>query len=391
MGVKFDRILDGFDGPFERLPYGQLQRPPSRKIEADNGNVAGFVVSHRVNDTAILSNRLLKAGIDTYWLKSAPAEARNFGLGALYIPNGAAVRRSVERSARELGLDVRAVALPPQAAELIKLQPVRIALWDRYGGSMPSGWTRWLLEQFEFPFEVIFTPRIDAGNLREKFDAIIFVSGAIPAAGVRPPALNRPRNLPPEYEGWIGRITPDKSIPPLKDFLHAGGTIVAIGSSTNLAYQLALPMQSALTERTAEGKLRNLPEEKFFVPGSVLEAKVDNANPLAWGLAERVDVYFERSPSFVLTADAPRDGLKPIAWFDSDKPLRSGWAWGQKYLKDSVTVASAAVGAGKLHLMGSEDDLEGKLELFQQPSRPAGRHGSTVAVPQRDSHRMQLN
>ena len=23
-------------------------------------------------------------------------------------------------------------------------------LWDRYGGSMPSGWTRWILEQFEF-------------------------------------------------------------------------------------------------------------------------------------------------------------------------------------------------------------------------------------------------
>ena len=360
MGVKFDRILDGFDGPFERLPYGQLQPPPPRTIEAASGPVAGFLVSHRVNDTAILSNRLLKEGIDAYWLKSASTTAREFGPGALYVPNGAGARKSVERAARELGLDVRTVTLPPPAAERIKLQPVRIALWDRYGGSMPSGWTRWLLEQFEFPFEVIFTPRIDAGNLRENFDAIIFVSGAIPAAGVRPPALNRPRNLPPEYESRIGRITPEKSIPPLKDFLHAGGTIVAIGSSTNLAYQLALPMQSALTERTGEGKLRNLPEEKFFVPGSVLAATVDNANPLAWGLPERVDVYFERSPSFTLAANATRDRLKPIAWFDSDTPLRSGWAWGQKYLKESVTVASASVGEGKLHLMGSEVAFRGQ-------------------------------
>ena len=50
---------------------------------------------------------------------------------------------------------------PRPPGELMKLKPVRIGLWDTYGGSMPSGWTRWLLEQFEFPFEVVFpkTPR----------------------------------------------------------------------------------------------------------------------------------------------------------------------------------------------------------------------------------------
>ena len=33
-----------------------------------------------------------------------------------------------------------------------ELRMPRIGLWDRYGGSMPSGWTRWVLERFEFPF-----------------------------------------------------------------------------------------------------------------------------------------------------------------------------------------------------------------------------------------------
>jgi hypothetical protein len=255
---------------------------------------------------------------------------------------------------------VRTLTEAPAASELIKLQRVRIALWDRFGGSMPSGWTRWLLEQFEFPYEVVYSAQIDAGKLRDKFDAIIFVSGAIPAQGVRPPAVSRPRNLPPEYESWIGRITPDKSVPALKDFLHAGGTIVTIGSSTNLAYQLALPLQSAIAERNAEGKLRTLSDEKFFVPGSVLEAKVDVSDMLAWGMPERADVYFERSAAFQLAPNASANGIKPIVWFDSDKPLRSGWAWGQKYLKDSVTVATASVGAGKLHLMGSEVAFRGQ-------------------------------
>jgi hypothetical protein len=237
--VKFERVLDAFDGPFERLPYGQLETPPPGKVESANGAIAGFLASHRVNDTTILANRLLKAGAEAYWLKSPPARATEFGPGALYVPNRPGARRILEQAAKQLGLDLRAVAARPAPADLITLQPIRIALWDRFGGSMPSGWTRWLFEQFEFPFDVIYSSQIDAGKLREKYDAIVFVGGSIPAPGVRPPPLLRPRNLPPQYESWIGRITPDKSLPPLKEFLHAGGTIIAIGSATNLAYHLA--------------------------------------------------------------------------------------------------------------------------------------------------------
>ena len=359
MGVKFDRVLEAFDGPFERLPYGEMQRPPAGRIEG-SGVVAGFLVSHRVNDSAILINRLLKAGVEAHWLKEPPPSAPELGRGALYIPDRPGVRATVENAAVQLGLNVRIAPSAPAAADLIKLQPVRVALWDRYGGSMPSGWTRWLLEQFEFQFDVIYPNEIDAGKLREKYDAIIFVTGAIPAQGTRPPPVNRPRNLPPEFENHIGRITPDKSVPALKEFMHAGGTVVTIGSSTNLGYHLALPLQSALTERTSEGKLRNLPDEKFYVPGSILEAKVDSTHPLAWGMPEHADFYFERSVAFTLGPNAAAAGLKPIAWFDSEKPLRSGWAWGQKYLKDGVTVATADVGAGKLHLMGSEVVFRGQ-------------------------------
>lgn len=356
MGVKFDRVLEAFDGPFERLPYGQLQSPPPGAASAARRPaLAGFLVNPRVNDSFILVNRLLKNNAEVFRLKTASAAAPDFGAGAIYVPDRGPARALVEAAAMQLGLTVRPLATAPADTDLIQLAPVRIALWDRYGGSMPSGWTRWIFEQFEFPFDVIYSPQIDAGKLRDRYDAIVFVSGAIPAQGVRPPPSNRPRNLPPEYESQIGRITPDKSVPALKEFLQAGGTIVAIGSSTNLAYQLALPIQSALTERSSAGKLRNLPDDKFYIPGSVVEATIDSSDPLAWGMPERADFYFERSAAaFTLGQNPTANGLKPVAWFESEKPLRSGWAWGQQHLKDSVTVATANVGAGKLHLMGSE-------------------------------------
>ena len=360
MGIKFERILDAFDGPFERVPYGQLQSPLPRAIAGGSGLMAGFLIDRRSNDTATLTNRLLKTGIEAYWLKAPPPEAKEFGPGALYVPDQPRAREIVTAAARDLGVSVRPLAVAPKAAELMRLRPGRIALWDRFGGSMPSGWTRWLLEQFEFPFDVVYSAQIDAGKLREKYDAIILVSGAVPSQGVRPPPASRPRNLPPEFEGWIGRLTPDASVPALKAFLEAGGTIVTIGSATNLAYHLALPVQSALTERNAEGRLRNLPDDKFYIPGSVLEARVAANEVLAWGMPERTDVYFDRSAAFRLPENAAAAGITPIAWFDSAAPLRSGWAWGQGYLKDSVTVATATVGKGRLHLMGSEVAFRGQ-------------------------------
>ena len=50
-----------------------------------------------------------------------------------------------------------------------------------YGGSISSGWLRWIMEQHHFNFKTIYSKEIDAGNLKKKYDVIIFVSGAIPS------------------------------------------------------------------------------------------------------------------------------------------------------------------------------------------------------------------
>ena len=360
MGVKFDRILDGFDGPFERLPYGQLQNPPAGQVGT---GASGWIVSHRANNSFILLNRLLKAGAEVYWLKAAPAGHPELGAGSLYIPASEAAAPIVVRAAKELGLDALAVNAKP-AGDALKLAPMRIALWDQYGGSIPSGWTRWLFEQFEFPFEVVYPQQIDAGNLRAKYDVIVFVTAAIPP----PKAMSatNPRSaeffvrtptgedLPAEYRGWTGSITEEKSIPALKQFAEQGGTIVTIGTSTNLAYHLGVPVRNALVEMGPQGRERRLPREKFYVPGSLLTAAVDPSVPLAWGMGSTTDVYFDDSPVFKLLPEAVARGVKPVAWFANATPLHSGWAWGQSYLADGVAALEAPVGAGKLYLLGPE-------------------------------------
>ncbi|RYG32227.1 MAG: M28 family peptidase [Chitinophagaceae bacterium] len=140
----------------------------------------------------------------------------------------------------------------------------------------------------------------------------------------------------------------------IKKFLEAGGTVVTIGNSTNLAYHLNVPVSNALTEMSG-GQERPLPGEKFYIPGSILSVSVDSTQTAAWGMGSKADVYFDASPVFrILPQAVVKREVQPIAWFSSVKPLRSGWAWGQAYLQDGVAAFVANVGAGKLFAFGPE-------------------------------------
>ncbi len=157
-----------------------------------------------------------------------------------------------------------------------------------------------------------------------------------------------------------GSITAGKTIPLLKKFVENGGTIIAIGSGTSIAAHFGLPLGNHLSERQPNGTERRLGNEKFYVPGSVLQVAVDATSPLAFGVGDKVDVFYDNSPVFTLDPDASLKGVKPVAWFDSPTPLRSGWAWGQQYLDGGVAMVDASVGKGKVFLFGPEVMFRGQ-------------------------------
>lgn len=361
MGVRVDRVFDAFDGPFETLPM-QVIAPSPAAVPA--GKAAAYLIDHRLNDAFVATTRLLAEGEEVHWLKAPLAVAgTTWPAGTIYVPAKAATRGRVERLAKELGIPV-AVSPVKAAADTLRLKRPRIALWDRYGGSMDSGWIRWMLERaFPTPFEVVYAPALDAGGLHAKYDVIIFPDGAIPAAGGPGPGGfggPPPANLPEEFRDRVGNVTLEKTVPQLRQFLQEGGTIVAIGGSSSLARHLGLPLQDHLVERQPDGSERHLGSEKYYVPGSVLRVAVDVNHPLAWGLGESVDVFFDNSPVFRLAPDAALRGVRPVAWFDSAAPLRSGWAWGQAYLEGGSAVVDAPVGKGRLFVFGPEITFRGQ-------------------------------
>jgi hypothetical protein len=351
MGVTFDRVLDPFEAPLTPVP--DLMTPPPGRVVGSGQ--AGWLVGHETNNSFILTNRLLKAGVPVRWLSGATsADGTAFQPGALWVPASAKAGAIMEKGTAELGITAHAVAAQPGGAS-IALKPVRVGLVDRWGGLMPAGWTRWLLERFEFSFEQVFPQRLDAGNLKRDFDVLLFTDNAMPPKGAwgsdRPSQQPELADTPAAMRRMLGTATDAKTAPAVAEFVRNGGTAVAIGSSGRLAELLGTPLKPALS-RQVDGASRPLDTKEFFVPGTVLRARVDNTQPLGFGLPSEVDVFFASSQTFVPPTGAA--GTRRVSWFEGRDLLRSGWAVGEEKLAGTIAVADIDVGRGKLFVMGPE-------------------------------------
>jgi hypothetical protein len=350
MGIQFDRILDNFEGPFETIAYGDIQKPLG-KINGDNKESEGYTFSAKDNASYVAVNDLLKEGASIYKNKDQ-----------YFVSSSDKLSATIQKISATQGVVFTTASKPTAAQKIVK--PLRIALWDRYGGSMSSGWLRWIFEQYHFPFELIYAKQIDSVDLNSKYDVIVFVEGAIPALRAEPSPWEEKEpkleDIPANLQYMLGKISVQKSIPALQKYLNNGGRIVTIGSSANLVYHLNLPVRNALVEMV-NGKERPLPGEKFYIPGSIMQVGVDNNYTPNWGMEKTTDVYFSASPVFKLTPAAiASKELTPLAWYGSANTLRSGWAFGQAYLQDGVAAFEAKVGKGKLFVYGPEITFRGQ-------------------------------
>ena len=339
MGVKVDRIVDKFDGPF--APVQQVV-PPHRAIAGDA--TGGFLLSHHQNDSAIVVNRLLREQAPVFWLRdrSIGSAART---GAVFVGASSKAREVVTRAAAELGVSVTPVA-SASFLPTIPLRPVKIALWDQYGGATSSGWMRWLLERYEFPFDVVYAPEIDSGKLAEKYDVLI-----LPDEAELKRVDRAPLNVPAAYGSHFGVLTVQRSIPALRRFVEGGGTLIVIGRAATLASAVGAAVERVQFDTDDGRDVR----PAVSVPGSILRVHVNASSPVAYGFEREVDVFFDNGPVFRLT-DASATAVARFA----ASPLRSGWARGQQRLADGIAAVDARVGRGHVIAFGPQIAFRGQ-------------------------------
>jgi hypothetical protein len=277
--------------------------------------------------------------------------------------------------AAELGVSFHGIGNAPTQA-MTRINPVRIGLFDTFGGNMPTGWTQWVLEQFEFPVEQVFGQRITEGNLGEDYDVLVFHTGLpnpqAQAGGGRGGRGGRGRRggrggrgggqdldtlrqaLPP-FEDWSNlearrvRLTVENSIQNLKDFMAGGGTVIALGSEAGkMIGHLELPVR--VGAYTASGQ--RVSNADFYIPGSLVAIDVDASTTLGYGVSPALTTMWRGSQAFDVQDGAA--GISVVATYDDGDPLVSGWAIGQEIIAGKPAILSATVGDGHLHLFGPD-------------------------------------
>jgi hypothetical protein len=209
----------------------------------------------------------------------------------------------------------------------------RIALYKSYVPAIDEGWTRWLLEDFGFAYQNVLNPEIDAGNLRQRFDVIVFPDQ--PASQISTGFAAG--TMPQEYTGGLGK----KAAANLRSFAEQGGTLVFLNRSANYAVE-----QLHLDPRNVVAGVSN---REFYLPGSLLNATLDTHHPLAYGLPENVAIWGEDSPAWEIPAGS-KDRV--IARYADDHVLASGWLLGESYLQGRAALVEVPLGQGRAVLFG---------------------------------------
>jgi hypothetical protein len=231
---------------------------------------------------------------------------------------------------RDLGLPPRTGAKSPIQNPL-KGSRVRVGLYKGWTGSMDEGWTRYVFDTFNVPYESLLDQDVRRGGLRARFDVIILPSD-------RDRTLVRGRehgDYPAEFTGGMG----EEGVENLRRFVREGGTLICFDASTELAIKrFNLPLTNLL-----EG----VKSSEFYCPGSILRLDVDTSHPIAAGMHAETDAYFINSSAFEVTDPAR---VRVIARYAARDLLRSGWLLGESRINGKVALAEVGYGEGRVIL-----------------------------------------
>jgi hypothetical protein len=287
------------------------------------GNGPRFMFDYRGPDAAKAINRLLKDGArlsldkSRVWVTSAP-------------------RKSLDAVASELGLQIKAAEGTPAAGALAIKAP-RVGMYSPWtGGNMDEGWTRWVLEQYDFNLSTLHNADIRAGKLRDKYDVIILPDQA--PRSIIDGASGQ--SIRPEYRGGIG----DEGITALRDFLGQGGTLVTLGTASDLAIErFGVPVKNLKA---------GLTRDQHFAPGTILNVEVDTVSPLGFGMDPSTYGFYNNSPFFSLTEGFSSQKLSVIARYPNTNVVASGWLKGEELMAGRAAVVSMDLNPGRIVLFG---------------------------------------
>ena len=356
MGVRTIAVVHPFEADLSQVPVltqaeGSLARVPEP---------TGYLFENRTNVETIVLNRLFNARLadnsPKYTLYRADREIKSggktFSRGTILIRTAVPPLQEVEEMAAlasEFGIDIYAdesIDEKTFSRVFSKVAAPRLGLYKPWTANMDEGWTRWVLDTHGFTYNSLTNAEIQAGNLVERYDAIILPD--LGASGI----LNghAAGKLPAEYVGGIGT----EGLANLRAFVEDGGTLICLNRATELPLEYFGFGEKGIVnvvEKASQPK-----EEVFFCPGSLLRVRIDTKHPIGYGLDRDMAILFKSGPVF----DGVRGDVKAVATYPEFDPLMSGWLEGEKRIRQKTALLETPLGEGRVILFGFKPQHRGQ-------------------------------
>src|SRR5206468_3763652 len=208
-----------------------------------------------------------------------------FRAGSIIVPD--ADRAAFEPILKDLGLSAWAVASAP-SVKVHDLDIPRIGYIHSWTRTQDEGWWRAALDTFGVPYTYFADQKLKEGNLRSKYDVLIFphVGGTaqsqvngMPITGSAPLPYKKTAEFPnlafvdssDDIRGGMGV----EGLAELAKFVREGGTLITDGSTSTI-----FPEYGIATGVTVD------PAPQLFARGTILRARfTDLRSPIAYGAA----------------------------------------------------------------------------------------------------------
>ncbi|GGZ30796.1 M14 family metallopeptidase [Asticcacaulis endophyticus] len=332
MGVTAEAV----NAPVGTAERGQLAKitTASAPAGAITGKGSRYVLSRKVNASYAATNDVIKAGGKLAYAKST---------GDFVVTGLKPAAMQTIASKHKLAVTTAAFGTGTDS-----LKPARIGMYRPWGSNMDEGWTRWILEQYNYGLTSVYNGDVKAGALDDKFDTIILPD----MGGRRTGALKSLKeglsaeDTPADYAGGIG----EEGAEALKGFVSEGGTLVVMNNTSDAIIELFdLPVTNVL---------KDVKPEVFFCAGALLEVELGEASEVTAGLSAKPIIMFQGGPAFEV-----KDGFKGkvLASYAKDaSPLRSGVIHGPETIQGKAAALEVEYGKGKILLYGFEPQWRGQ-------------------------------
>jgi len=283
--------------------------------------------------------------------------------------------------ASEFGLDFAGVASIPDVAKHDAVPP-RIAVWVPWADTDSIGWIRYSLDQRQVPYTYVRDEDIRAGNLRDKFDVLLYghvdlelaeqIVG-LPKRWGPMPYKKTPQTpsfgTPAESDDIVGGIG-YQGLAQIQKFVEDGGLMVTLGSGSMLALEggivRGVRRSSGGVPRSTQGggsdSAAAAQNAATRTPGAHVRVSFDRPDhPIAYGYPVNTWVFRQNFPLYdtpkkwlrmaycTTCLDGPEDSSPVVMeWGSKDGSpfVVSGQAWGEQNLIGRPAILDLPEGKG---------------------------------------------